>query len=292
MSESCSSFYITSLTGDHARLYTMKWWETINEILDRVSFTNPSKRKFLFRTSYFGMSSAFDNNSVQLPPTLCEKAKLKQEAIIVGVSDHLRVYSLKHLNEMVQSGNLKFDEIGPIAEIDLTNTSNDTILAAIDICHRCDFLKVLAKCREETALYIARHPDAVFDVTSRIFEVIIAEVMKSCGFEVELTVRTRDGGVDVKAVHKDVFGISTRYVIECKKWARGKKISVDLVRALYGTKQIHQADQAIFITTASFSPDTWNLSETGVLRNLTLVDFERLQEWFKIYLNSRQTEEY
>lgn len=128
---------------------------------------------------------------------------------------------------------------------------------------------------KESALYIARHLEAVFEVKPRIFEIIIAEVMKGCGFEVELTAQTRDGGVDIIAVHKDVFGIPTRYVVECKWWASKKRVSIDLVRALYGAKEIHQADQAVYVTTASYTRDTWNLCRTGQLRNVTLVDFER-----------------
>src|SRR5260370_11198462 len=111
--------------------------------------------------------------------------------------------------------------------------------------------------------------------------------MKSCGFEVELTARTRDGGVDIIAVHKDALGIRTRYVAECKKWASKRKVSIELVRAFYGAKEIHQADQAVYVTTASFTQDAWRLCETGQLRNMTLIDFERLQEWFGEYLKSQ-----
>jgi restriction endonuclease Mrr len=103
---------------------------------------------------------------------------------------------------------------------------------------------------------------------------------------VELTAQTRDGGVDMIAVHKEVFGIATRYVIECKRWSRGRKVTIDLVRALYGAKEAHKADQAIYVTSATFTKHAWNISKTGQLRNVTLIDFEGLREWFETYLKS------
>lgn len=108
--------------------------------------------------------------------------------------------------------------------------------------------------------------------------------MKSLGFEVELTAQTRDGGADIIALHRDKLGIQTRYLVECKRWKQERKVSVDFVRALYGVKEINKADHAVFVTTGRFTRDAYALAKTGRARNLTLVDYEKLQEWFKNYL--------
>ncbi len=280
-------FHVTSTTGDYGRLYPIEAWQDIEDKLALVPHGNRAVHKFLMRTAYYGMRSTFVSNRVQLTATLRESANLNGEAIVLGADDHLRVFSLEHLNKMVQRGKLNPEEMESIAGLDSTKTGNHSVLAAIDLSRRQELLDVLTKCRKESALYIARHPEAAFGMRPRIFEVIIAEVMKSCGFEIELTAQTRDGGVDIIAVHKDVFGIPTRYVVECKRWASERRVSIDLVRALYGAKEIYQADQAIYVTTASFTRDTWNLCRTGQLRNVTLVDFERLREWFEQYLKSQ-----
>jgi HJR/Mrr/RecB family endonuclease/DNA-binding transcriptional regulator/RsmH inhibitor MraZ len=287
MRGSSGDFHVTSTTGDHGRLYTMAAWQAIEDKLAQIPSSNIAKQKYLFRTSYYGMSATILGNRLQLSPILLESAQLRREAIIIGTEDHLRFYSLEHLNKMVHRGSLKLEEMESIAEIDSTDSTNDSILAAIDLSHRQELVDLLTTCRKECAAYVARHAESVFEVRPRIFEIIISEVMKSCGFEVELTAQTRDGGVDLIAVHRDAFGISTRYVVECKRWSAERRVSIDLVRALYGAKEIYKADHAIYVTTASFTRDTWSLSRTGQLRNVTLVDFEKLKEWFELYLKSQ-----
>lgn len=76
------------------------------------------------------------------------------------------------------------------------------------------------------------------EITPRQFEEIVAEVFKSKGYEVDLTKRTRDGGKDIIAIHTDTLGIRNKYFIECKCYSESNKISVDVVRALYGV--LHQ----------------------------------------------------
>src|SRR5260370_36395376 len=49
-----NQFYITSMTGESARIYPMQVWIGIEDKLKTVSSQNRAKRKFLMRTSYFG----------------------------------------------------------------------------------------------------------------------------------------------------------------------------------------------------------------------------------------------
>jgi restriction system protein len=287
MGGASAHFYVTSVYGECGLLFTLDGWEAVEKKLARMSSYLPAKQKFLTWTNYYGQVSRFNEEGLQLPVTLRKAAGLRQETILLGVNDRLKIYSLQDLNKLVCLGKVERQDMEILAEIDPNSDARNSILAAIDLTQRQDLLEALSKCRRETALYIARHPDAVFEVRPRVFEVIIAEVMRSFGFEVELTAQTRDGGVDIIAVYKDSLGIRTRYVVECKKWDSKRKVSIELVRAFYGAKEIHQADQAVYVTTASFTQDAWNLCETGQLRNLTLVTFERLQEWFREYLKSQ-----
>ncbi|MFZ3266578.1 MAG: division/cell wall cluster transcriptional repressor MraZ, partial [Terriglobales bacterium] len=47
-------FYITSLDGVIAQLYPFEEWERIEQKLASLSNSNPTKKKFLTRTNYYG----------------------------------------------------------------------------------------------------------------------------------------------------------------------------------------------------------------------------------------------
>lgn len=87
-----SQFYITSTTGESARVYPMKVWSEIEDKLARVSSQNRAKRKFLMRTSYFGQTVEMDGQGrVLLPAVLREAARMKGEVDVFGSLDHLEV---------------------------------------------------------------------------------------------------------------------------------------------------------------------------------------------------------
>ncbi len=87
-----NQFYITSTTGDSARIYPMKVWNEIEDKLAKISSTNPSKSKFLMRTSYFGQVVELDGQGrVLLPAVLREAAQTKGDVDVFGKLDYLEV---------------------------------------------------------------------------------------------------------------------------------------------------------------------------------------------------------
>lgn len=126
-------------------------------------------------------------------------------------------------------------------------------------------------------------------VTPRQFEEIMAEVFRSKGFEVDLTKRTRDGGKDIIAVHTDAIGIKSKYFIECKRYAESNKISVDVVRSLYGVMNtIDGPNKAIIVTTSTFTDDARKFvkREARSSWDLALVDRTQLLDWLHGYKES------
>ncbi len=124
------------------------------------------------------------------------------------------------------------------------------------------------------------------EITSREFEQIVAEVFKSKGYEVDLTKRTRDGGKDIIAIHTDSLGIRNKYFIECKCYSESNKISVDVVRALYGVKKTKDGpNKAIVVTTSTFTSDARKFveNEASSVWDLSLVDREQLLQWLNEY---------
>ncbi|MBZ5702029.1 MAG: division/cell wall cluster transcriptional repressor MraZ [Acidobacteriia bacterium] len=87
-----NQFYITSTTGESARIYPMKVWSEIEDKLAKVSSQNRAKRKFLMRTSYFGQTVEVDGQGrVLVPAVLREAARMKGEVDVFGNLDYLEV---------------------------------------------------------------------------------------------------------------------------------------------------------------------------------------------------------
>jgi len=87
-----NQFYITSPTGETARIYPMKVWNEIEDKLAKLPSSNKSKRKFLMRTSYFGQVVELDaQGRLLMPSILREKALLKGDVAVLGSLDYLEV---------------------------------------------------------------------------------------------------------------------------------------------------------------------------------------------------------
>jgi MraZ protein len=86
-----NQFYITSPTGESARVYPMKVW---SEMEDKLAGTPNSaeKRKFLMRTSYYGQVAEMDaQGRVLLPAVLREAAALTGDVAVLGNLNYLVV---------------------------------------------------------------------------------------------------------------------------------------------------------------------------------------------------------
>src|SRR5437764_2801292 len=55
-----NQFYITSTSGETARIYPMKVWSEIEDKLAKMPSTNRAKRKFMIRTIYYGQTVELD----------------------------------------------------------------------------------------------------------------------------------------------------------------------------------------------------------------------------------------
>ena len=60
-----------------------------------------------------------------------------------------------------------------------------------------------------------KNPTDLYQLSSRRFEELVAELLIRKGYNVELTPATRDGGKDIYAARKDDLG-SFLYIVECK----------------------------------------------------------------------------
>jgi len=89
-------FYITSLDGKIAQVYPFEEWERIEQKLAGLSTFNPTKKKFLDRTNYWGQQVEMDGQGrLLLPQLLREAAQIKGEVAVVGYQKYLEVRNLE-----------------------------------------------------------------------------------------------------------------------------------------------------------------------------------------------------
>jgi MraZ protein len=96
-------FYITSLDGKVAQVYPFEEWQRIEEKLARLSSFNPTKKKFLNRTNYYGQLVEMDGQGrLLLPSLLRESAGIKGEVAVVGNLTYLEVQDIEKYRKDIE----------------------------------------------------------------------------------------------------------------------------------------------------------------------------------------------
>jgi MraZ protein len=100
-----NQFYITSLDGTSALVYPFEEWQRIEEKLSRLSTFNPTKKKFLNRTNYYGQVVEMDGQGRLLVPSLLRDAgQIRGDVAVLGQLTHLEVRNLEGFrNEIEQN---------------------------------------------------------------------------------------------------------------------------------------------------------------------------------------------
>jgi hypothetical protein len=132
----------------------------------------------------------------------------------------------------------------------------------------------------DVALYrvLTQHPDLLKSLHWRTFEKLLADIMSSFGFEVELQRGTKDGGVDLFAVKRLHPLGPQRYLLQAKRWQNS--VGVEPVRHLAFLHSHYKATKSCLATTASFTRGAWELANQYRWQ-LELKDFEGLKEWVR-----------
>jgi restriction system protein len=126
---------------------------------------------------------------------------------------------------------------------------------------------------------LTARPDTLYQLTSRKFEEVVAELLAQQGYEVTLTPKSKDGGKDIYAARRDGMG-SFLYLVECKKWAPNHRVGVGVVRQLYGVAQLERASGAMVATTSFFTRGAHEFQQE-IEYQLSLRDFFAIQQWLR-----------
>lgn len=134
----------------------------------------------------------------------------------------------------------------------------------------------------DTALFnaIRRDPTKVFKMTPRNFEEFIAEIFARNGYDVNLTPQTRDGGYDILAVSNNALTGKEIHLVECKRYAAARKVSVGVVRSLHGVVAHEGATKGIIVTTSGFSKVARDFEQCHHGK-IKLHDYQALLSWIQ-----------
>src|SRR2546430_17566191 len=91
-----AQFYITSLDGKSALIYPFEEWQRLEEKLSRLSTFNPTKKKFLNRTNYYGQVVEMDGQGrVLIPALLRDSADIKGDVAVLGQLSYLEARNME-----------------------------------------------------------------------------------------------------------------------------------------------------------------------------------------------------
>lgn len=99
---------------------------------------------------------------------------------------------------------------------------------------------------------LLQNPEEIYQLTSREFEEVMAEIYNRLGYKVKLTKATRDGGKDIIIRKSDILG-DFIYYVECKKYSTNNPVGVEIVRKLLGVINMERVNCGIIATTSYFT---------------------------------------
>jgi len=89
-----SDFYITSLSGDSVLVYPLPVWHEIEQKLAKLPSLNPTKKKFLDRTNFYGQEASMDKSGrILIPTQLRESARMDGEVAVLGYLNYLEIWN-------------------------------------------------------------------------------------------------------------------------------------------------------------------------------------------------------
>ena len=109
--------FLTSLSGEHVRIYPMPVWLEIEEKLARMPSTHPSRLRFLDRVNYFGQAAELDaQGRVLIPQRLREAATMNGEVDVLGQVNYLDVWNHERLTTKMQRDAYTDDDARALSE--------------------------------------------------------------------------------------------------------------------------------------------------------------------------------
>lgn len=122
----------------------------------------------------------------------------------------------------------------------------------------------------------------LYDVNWRDFERIVAELLGSDGWNVELQRGTKDGGVDILAKKSGLKCGDVLTLWQAKRLGKGRKVGIDTIRELADTRNEFKASKGVIVTSSYLTLGAIKRVDREAFI-LGKVDREDLGEWIRKY---------
>ncbi len=199
---------------------------------------------------------------------------------LVDKNDQKIVYD--YLKRMLHLTNVWKDQFADHASyLELLNRINSIFNIFEDLSVPTTLTSVVELINVEMLKYIKNNPKYLHNLHWRAFEELIAEILTSFGWQVELTSPTKDNGYDIFAIYKDASGIRHNWIIECKRWDPERKVGVEVIRNLYGVKTDLKVGNALLATTSSFTKGVEKFKASHY--DLETKEFNDIVSWVNQY---------
>ena len=112
-----AQFFVTSHTGQFARIYPLREWNRIEERLAQVGSTNRVKKKFLNLVNYYGQAVTLDKQGrLLIPALLRDSALMKGEVTVLGSLTYLDVWNRQRFLEDLRKNPLSTEDENTLAD--------------------------------------------------------------------------------------------------------------------------------------------------------------------------------
>lgn len=130
----------------------------------------------------------------------------------------------------------------------------------------------------DIALYeaILNNPALLKSIHWRNFEKLLADILETFEYEIDLMQGTKDGGIDIIAFTRNGDFGGHKYLLQAKRW--NNKIDVDVVKNVMFNHDFYKATKSCLATTATFTRGAWELAELYKWQ-LELKDYESIRQW-------------
>jgi MraZ protein len=112
-----AEIFVTSVTGDNARIYPMDVWAEVERKLGAMPDSHPAKVKFLNRVHFFGQAATLDRQGrLVIPALLRESARMKGNVAVLGKYNFLEVWNHEAFLEKLGQDPLTDDDHRALSE--------------------------------------------------------------------------------------------------------------------------------------------------------------------------------
>ncbi len=111
--------FITSLTDEAVQIYPLSVWKKLAGITEEgLIHLKPDVRMFMLRVNLKGTQYEIDSKGrVLISQAMKEKAKLENEVEIIGLNNHLEIWSKNVINKMLDQNPLTDEDFERISEL-------------------------------------------------------------------------------------------------------------------------------------------------------------------------------